>query len=216
MIKAIIGAVAAGLYYWRFGLPFALLPTAASLVLFVVAAIQSTMGQPSSMLNSSITLVCGLAVFAVAMRYDVSDRERVTRRADCAFWLHLLAAPLIVHSLILLGTPSFIQFSDAAAMAIILIVAALAAIAIVIDRRALLVSALLYVGIVIAYAIDGPSLWAGRSPQVDRNLVFFGTLLILGVLVITLGIGWMPLRRALMRLISPSIANRLPPIPSRA
>src|SRR5438874_3733945 len=40
-----------------------------------------------------------------AMAFDASDRERATRRADCAFWLHLLAAPLIVHSLIWLVSP---------------------------------------------------------------------------------------------------------------
>ena len=34
------------------------------------------------------------------MSFDISDRERLTRRADCAFWLHLLAAPLIVHSVV--------------------------------------------------------------------------------------------------------------------
>ena len=39
------------------------------------------------------------------MYYDLSDRTRTTRLADCAFWLHLLAAPLIVHSLIRLLLP---------------------------------------------------------------------------------------------------------------
>ncbi len=34
------------------------------------------------------------------MRFDMTDPERLTRRTDIAFWLHLLAAPLIVHSLI--------------------------------------------------------------------------------------------------------------------
>jgi hypothetical protein len=156
------------------------------------------------------------------MRYDMSDRERLTRRADCAFWLHLLAAPLIVHSLISLIVLNFIANTNAVnfaaitntvAGAIMLIVAVLAIIAIAIDRRALLVSALLYVGIVIAYAIGGN--WATRTGP-DTSLVFFGTLVILGVFVITLGIGWMPLRRGLIGLISSSIAARLPPVPSRA
>jgi cation transport ATPase len=150
------------------------------------------------------------------MRYDISDRERLTRRSDCAFWLHLLAAPLVVHSLISLVTPNFVQFSNAAAVAIVLIVAVLAVIAIAIDRRALLVSALMYVGIVIAYAIGGLELWNGHAAQADRGLVFFATLVILGAFVITLGIGWLPLRRGLIRHISPSIAGRLAPLPNRA
>ena len=34
------------------------------------------------------------------MRYDLSDPARETRRTDAAFWLHLLAAPLLVHTLV--------------------------------------------------------------------------------------------------------------------
>ncbi len=59
----------------------------------------------SDAVESAVFLGCGLAVFAAAMAFDISDRERVTRRADCAFWLHLLAAPLIVHSLVSFVAP---------------------------------------------------------------------------------------------------------------
>jgi hypothetical protein len=211
--KALIGTAAAGLYYWRFRLPFTLLPIGASLVAAIGSLVELAFGQIPVTANSLLGLACGLAVFAVAMRYDMSDRERLTRRADCAFWLHLLAAPLIVHSLISLIVPNFIAINNTVAGAILLIVAILAIVAIVIDRRALLVSALLYVGLVIAYAIGGN--WATQTGT-DSSLVFFGTLVILGVFVIMLGVGWMPLRRRLIGLISPSIAARLPPIPSRA
>src|SRR2546430_3225670 len=36
-------------------------------------------------------------MFLFAMWWDGSDRARLTRRSDVAFWLHLLAAPMIVH-----------------------------------------------------------------------------------------------------------------------
>jgi len=227
--KASIGACAAGLYYWRFRLPFTLLPIGASLVALTGSLVVLGFGRIPPTANSLVGLACGLAVFAVAMRYDISDRERLTRRADCAFWLHLLAAPLIVHTLISLivlnffaGTNAinFAAITNAVAGAIMLIVAVLAIIAIAIDRRALLVSALLYVGFVIAYAISRSWMTpAGASTlqsHADKSLVFFGTLVILGIFVITLGIGWMPLRRALLRLLSPSVTARLPPVPSRA
>ena len=42
-------------------------------------------------------LLLGVAVFLYAMRWDSSDPARLTRRSDVAFWLHLLAAPMIVH-----------------------------------------------------------------------------------------------------------------------
>ena len=119
----------------------------------------------------------------------------MTRRSDCAFWLHLLAAPMIVHSLISLVTPSFAQINNTIAGAILLIVAVLTVIAIAIDRRALLVSALIYIGIVIAYA-PAPG---GRSEQ---GVVLFTTLVILGAFVITLGVGWQPLRKRLSHHIS--------------
>jgi hypothetical protein len=203
--KALIGAAAAALYYWRFRLPFALLPIAASVVLFAMALIRLAAGELGQVAWSTLTLACGLAVFAAAMSFDLSDRDRMTRRSDCAFWLHLLAAPLIVHSLVSLIAPDLALISNDAAFIILLIVAILAVIAIAIDRRALLVSALLYIGVVIGYAI--------QSSGLRGSGVFFATLVILGTFVIILGVGWQPLRRRLLALISPVIATKLPPVP---
>jgi hypothetical protein len=213
--KALIAVVAAGLYYWRFRLPFVLLPIGASLVLAVTSLVEYGIGRLPQTATSLLSLACGLAVFAAAMRYDMSDRERVTRRSDCAFWLHLLAAPMIVHSLISLLTPNLTAINNTVAAAVVLIVAVLAIVAIIIDRRALLVSALIYVGAVIAYAIGGPALWGARAVA-DGGLVFFTTLVILGAFVIALGVGWSPLRRFLVAHISPAMAARLPPIPNPA
>ena len=213
-VKALIGTAAAGLYYWRFRLPFALLPIAASLVLAIVSLVMIGTGPLPATAQALVILACGLAVFAAAMSFDISDRDRMTRRSDCAFWLHLLAAPLIVHSLIALVTPSVVEVTNDVALAIIAIVAGLAVVAIAIDRRALLVSALIYLGFVIAYAIGGPAAWLARSPM--QGMVFFATLVILGAFVITLGIGWLPLRRRMIPLMPPSIAGRLPPVPKRA
>src|SRR5437588_323954 len=42
-------------------------------------------------------LCAGLITFALALAWDMSDPMRRTRRSDVAFWLHLLAAPAIVH-----------------------------------------------------------------------------------------------------------------------
>jgi hypothetical protein len=214
--KALIGAAAASLYYWRFRLPFALLPIAASLVLFAMALIRLAAGELGPVAWSTLTLVCGVAVFSAAMAFDLSDRDRVTRRSDCAFWLHLLAAPMIVHSLITLVTllfsfvsPSLAQMNGVTALAILIIVAGLAFVAIAIDRRALLVSALVYIGFVIAYALGG-TLGLGGSGG-----AFFATLVILGAFVIILGVGWQPLRRRLLALISPALAAKLPPVPKR-
>ena len=55
--------------------------------------IQALGGSPAQRL----VLIAGLGVFTLAMWWDRSDRVRQTRRSDVAFWLHLLAAPMIAH-----------------------------------------------------------------------------------------------------------------------
>jgi MFS family permease len=206
IVKALVATSAATIYYARFRLPFALLPIAAGLVLAATAA--AGLWTDDSIIHP-ILLLCGLLVFAAAMAFDLSDRERLTRRADCAFWLHLLAAPLIVHSLItLVLTPTIADMTDRMALAIIAVVACIAVVAILIDRRALLVSALAYIGIVVGYALSRSG---AATSSANRTFVIFATLLILGALVIALGVGWLPLRRALMRALPAGLANRLPP-----
>lgn len=206
------GVIAAALFYLRFRLPFALLLVAGGLVCTTVGATYHY-GLSSDRLQSFILLGCGIIVFLAAMVFDASDRERLTRRADCAFWLHLLAAPLIVHSLIELVWPqssgSRLQTSLTTELAVstALMVAVLAIVAIIIDRRALLVSALAYLGVAIGYAITKTLGQQGA----DNAVVFFATLVVLGAVVVLLGVGWRPLRRLLLSLLSPRLTNRLPP-----
>jgi hypothetical protein len=208
--KALLGTAAAALYYWRFRLPFALLPIAGSLVIVASSLIVLAAGPLSGITRALMTLACGVVVFAIAMSFDLSDRNRVTRRSDCAFWLHLLAAPLIVHSLVSIVAPELSLITNQAAIAIVVIVTILAAVAIAIDRRALLVSALIYVGAVIAYVIGGPAAWLAPESRSSGG-VYVLTLLILGTLVISLGVGWRPLRRLLIRVLPAALGNRLPP-----
>jgi hypothetical protein len=219
--RALIATGAAAAFYWRFKLPFALLPLAASLVVAALGVASALIPQSAGFSDAAILLVCGLAVFAAAMAFDASDRERLTRRADCAFWLHLLAAPMIMHSAISLfaapladaigggaGEPLRRNMSVEAAIAVILIVASLALVAILADRRALLVSGLAYLGGAIGYALTGAGAAGSGAFKVAATLV------ILGALVLSLGVGWVPLRRRLLALLSPAISDRLPPVPA--
>jgi hypothetical protein len=216
-VKALAAALAATLFYLRSQLPFALLVIAGCLVLFLSMLFGPVLF-PNTSAYTLILLVCGLGVFAVAMYYDLSDRTRTTRLADCAFWLHLLAAPLIVHSLIRLllsgpagadasAGPFGLSMTTASAVTIFVIVALLTIVAILIDRRALLVSALIYLGVAIGYALTS-AIRAGTDSDVS---VFFATLVILGATVLILGAGWQPLRRVILRLIPAAVVNRLPP-----
>ena len=203
-IKAAIACIAAAAFYARFYFPFALFVTGGGAVLAAVLSADSLLFDNATLPRLIMLLLCGLVVFAAAMRYDLSDRLRATRRSDCAFWLHVLAAPLLVHSLVALVSPRAFQLNNFAAAMIILIAVLLTLVALIIDRRALLVSALTYIGIVIAYTLAH----AGAT----ATAVGIATLVILGILVLALGVGWAPLRRGVASLMSRKIMDRLPPV----
>ncbi len=213
-IKALSATIALSLFYWRFRLPFVLLPIAGSLTIGILATTTVFLpyGSNAMMSEAFVLLLCGLAAFAMAMRFDLSDRMRTTRRADCAFWLHLFAAPLIVHSLVVLATTSLVprgganieRMAPQVVGVLAAIILGLALVAIVIDRRALLVSALTYLGAIVGFAIT-------QAMGKDTN-VFYATLLVLGILILTLGIGWRFLRSIIMGLLPRPIAERLPPV----
>ena len=99
-----------------------------------------------NLLGTLAAAALGLAIFALAMWFDSSDLKRQTRRTDIAFWLHLLAAPIIVHPILLSVTGSDAPLG--AALQVILVFVCLAVVALVVDRRAILVSSLSY----LAYA----------------------------------------------------------------
>lgn len=213
---------AAALHYARFRLPFTLLPLAVSAFVLVLAAYGAATGpsmatRPDDVAHVLrwISLGVGLAVFLVAMRFDVSDPERLTRAADCAFWLHLAAAPMIVHPLAstLIDHPFFgtavrgAQASPVTGTTLGLVVAltlALAVVALVIDRRALLVAGLGYLGAAVTYAISK----AGAAPGVST----MATLLFLGITIIILGTSWRVLRSVIMSALPDfPLKSRLPP-----
>ncbi len=54
-------------------------------------------GESAKNLILGFILLLGIGMFLFAMWWDASDRARLTRRSDVAFWLHLLAAPMIAH-----------------------------------------------------------------------------------------------------------------------
>ena len=153
-----------------------------------------------------LLLAAGLGVFAVAMRWDLSDRERRTRRADVAFWLHLAAAPMIAHPIFkLLGV-----FDNDVTVATALVVIALylffAFVALAIDRRALLVSGLGYV----LYAMIALFRTAGAL-----ELSWALTAFVIGSALLTLSAFWHPMRALVVGTLG-DLGRRLPPTASPA
>ncbi|MEX3010842.1 hypothetical protein [Hoeflea sp. TYP-13] len=200
------GCLWASLYYVRFRLPFSLFMIGGAFVaLGFVALMHAVSGGVENFeeffytqkLTASYALVSGLVTFAIAMWLDRSDPDRSTIKADYAFWLHLLAAPLIVHALMYLTTGLELGgvatvVSMGSALAVLAIFAALSVVALIIDRRAILVAALTYLGGALWYL-------ASRSQFAASNAELFSILLI-SILVIGLGVGWHGIRRTLFRI----------------
>jgi hypothetical protein len=203
-LKAMIAGAAAALFYARFRFPFALLLVAGGVVTAFQLAASHFLFNDSSVARLAILLLCGVAVFSVAMSFDLSDRLRATRRSDCAFWLHVLAAPLLVHSLVGLVSNNSFKPDNFTAIMIFVIALLLTIVALIIDRRALLVSALVYVGSAIGFALS--------NAVVDASFIMIATLVILGALVLALGVGWAPLRRRVVSVLPAKIVARLPPV----
>ena len=202
--SALASIGAAALFYWRFGLPFVLLPLAASAVVAIFTAAMIAAPEFADENLQLLLGILGVGVFVAAMRYDLSDPNRLSRRSECAFWLHLLAAPLMVHSAVAPFRTELYAGRTDAAVYVLAIIALLAVVALVIDRRALLVSGLVYLGAAIATSLQtlaGPGL--GFVPY---------TLFTLGAVLVALGVGWAPARRLVLALLPEGpLLDRLPP-----
>ena len=198
---ALVTAGSAWLHWRRFAVPITVAAGALAVVAVVVAL--ALVAYPA--IKDSIyplLLVAGVAVFALAMRWDMSDREREPRRADVAFWLHLAAAPLIAHPIFQMLGVFNPDVGLGTASIVIVLYLAFAFVALAVDRRALLVSSLVYV----LYAM-----WAVFRSAGAVELGWALTALVIGAALLTLSAFWHPMRRMVIGTLG-SLANRLPPV----
>lgn len=202
MLGSLVAAVA---FYVRFRFPFALLVAGSSAAGLVSNGAMWAFGKDDSNAVYALALAAGLALFALAMRFDASDTARATRRSDCGFWLHLSAAPFIVYPLITLTTGGLSKEGTGNALMVLAITCILALVALIADRRALLVSSLVSVGVAIGYLIKTAAI-----PADSALTVTLGTL---GVLVVVMGLGWHKLRTVVLApFASNSLLKYLPPV----
>ena len=199
--SAVFGALLGfSLFYWRYRLPSVLFLLAGSIVILSLQIAENLAGRVWFV--DHIRLLIGLwgaAIFVTAMWFDLKDRLRVSRFSECAFWLHLIAAPMMVHAILFGGSLSAPKFGFVLGTMVIL-----SAIALVIDRRALLVSGFGYLTATIAQLVASSAVFDGRE--------FAITAFILGAIIMVLGLGWTPIRRAtLAALPFEALKPRLPP-----
>jgi hypothetical protein len=198
VVPPLAALIASGLFYLRFRLPFTLAQMVAAGAALLAVYIDPGTWKPAAF------LIMGVAVFVLALQFDLRDPERRTIATDNAFWLHLTAAPLIVHT-----TIGYVWADQAASLALssavltVAVIAALALVALIIDRRALLVAGLFYLGTALFIII--------RNTAVAENTVLALTILLLGGALVLLGVGWRTLRRTVVGALIPfDLARRLP------
>jgi hypothetical protein len=197
-------AAAAWIHWRKFRVPVTVAAGAAAVVGILMAIIASTIAGstlPMEKIMLGFALLFGVGVFLFAMRWDGSDKARITRRSDVAFWLHLLAAPMIVHPIFsLLGlNDGNASIGEGVVVILVYIVLGLAALAI--DRRALLVSAL-------AYVLFALSEMFRQFGAVELNIAL--TALVIGSALLMLSAFWHQARAMVVRPLPEGLRDRLP------
>lgn len=166
-------------FYLRYKMPFSLLPATAGVIAILIYQIGiDIMHQP--FLLASI----GLCVFTLAMWFDTRDTQRQSYLSDSAFWLHLLAAPLISHGImvtLLLSEPGSMlsTFRDMFIISFFLIFFLSA---LFVDRRAILISS-------TAYAIYAITQLAKGQFADTQSLIAF-VFMAFGIFVVLFGTYW--------------------------
>jgi hypothetical protein len=204
-ISAAVAAVAAWFHWRRFHVPITVAAGAAAVagifVSAVVAIVQPADSKSAMNLILAFVLVLGIGMFLFAMWWDASDRARLTRRSDVAFWLHLLAAPMIAHPIFTLLGLNNGSVSTGEGLIVVALYILFGLTALAVDRRALLVSALAYV----LYALT--ELFK-RFGAVELNIAL--TALIIGSALLLLSAYWHQARRLIVTRLPSNLQERLP------
>ncbi len=208
ILPGLLTVVAVLIFWLRFKVPFAMALIALGLfaTALLAAAVQS--GTPEDISDifvfsaesnfAWITLALGVVTFVCAMYFDGSDPHRVTRRSAQGFWLHLVAAPMIINTVAL----SILSNEAGPKYSVILVaMAAFAIVAIVIDRRSFLLAAIAYVVSVLLTL--NPALEDSSGAAVILGL---------GVFLVFLGAFWARIRAMFLNgLPLGRLRNYLPP-----
>ena len=203
-VAAAIAAAAAWVHWRRFKVPITVAAGAASAAGIAVSLLVAAIGVDSANLHNIIlgfVLALGVGMFLFAMWWDSSDRARVTRRSDVAFWLHLLAAPMIVHPVFTLLGLNDGNATIGEGFVVLLLYVVLGLTALATDRRALLVSALAYV----LYALNEMFRQFGA---VELNIAL--TALVIGSALLMLSAFWHQARGIVVRPLPEGLRERLP------
>jgi len=202
MLAGLLTSIAAFLHWKRFRVPITIAAGMAALTACFTAIAVSIFPAALYWINS-LVFVGGLITFGLAMYWDASDRNRETRSSDVAFWLHLVSAPMIVHPIF----TSLGVFEGAGGVTTSLIVVGLyvllALISIAVDRRAIMVSSLVYVVYAFSSLLE-------NSGMVSYSFALTG--LCIGATLLLLSAFWHTSRKQILKLVPQPIQLHLPEI----
>lgn len=228
LIVALAAFGAASLFYWRFRLPFSMGVMGSTGALVLGGLLFAAAPKETWDARTFIILLAGVLLFLAGVWFDSRDPQRATRLSDNGFWLHVAAAPLILNGALALASLSNVWGDYQAAridsmispegvdahannLAVLraaltlFIVFVLGVISLLINRRALIVSALATTGIAIWMLMNATGLGQGA--------LIAGTLVTLGGFVLVIGASWHSMRRALLGWVKPdgALARIFPP-----
>lgn len=171
------------IFYFRYKMPFTLMPIAIGIISMISMSLDIDISKVQY-----LSAIYGVIVFSVAMWFDSQDTARVNRLSDSAFWLHLLAAPLVVHGVMitLLTSADFVQYKEPI---IVVFFFVFFLVALYVDRRAILVSSL-------AYAIYAVIQIANDNGQGFENLTLI-VFVAFGAFIIFFGANWHKVRNVI-------------------
>ncbi|MDH5178925.1 MAG: hypothetical protein OEZ39_00270 [Gammaproteobacteria bacterium] len=200
MIATAVATLAAYMHWRQFRVPITVAAGAAALsgfVIFMTLAIFPGIKEWILLL----IFLCGLLMFAYAMYWDMSDRQRVTRFSDVAFWLHLTSAPLIIHPIFAVLQVTKHDASLTSMFVVPVLYLLMIFISLVIDRRAFMVSSLFYVVFALAKIFES-------FGSVGKSFAITG--IVIGSALLLLSAFWHTARVWLLGLMPAHITARLP------
>ena len=200
MISAAITGALTCAHWWRFRVPITIAAATGGFIIYVVIKLLLNY-QVAQDYILMLLFACGFIAFALAMFWDAKDRRRTKHQSDVAFWLHLLSAPLIIHPVF---TGLGISEGNESLTSMFIIVGLyllMTLISIVVDRRAFMVSSLVYV----IYAIFDVLKFYG---DVSYSLALTGVLI--GGALLLLSAFWHKARASLVALLPENIKNYVP------
>ena len=205
ILSAMLAGSAIAVAYWfRYQVPVAVALACA----FLLYALQSAQVHVLELDLFRVSLLTyGLFIFAFAIYWDRRDPNRTKLASDVAFWLHLLAAPLVVNPIYTwaMGADLFQVAesgapSDLALISVLVIYLALGLVALLVNRRVFVVAGLVYVIIALVLLLKS-------DVRVEQTVAL--VLTAMGLVFLVVAVLWGALHQALMTLLPDEIRKFL-------